>query len=103
MYFMCFYGAQNIETVIEVSNARCSTLLSQLDVGGKADFFSSKSQNTSLIVLLFQTMTHAAYVYDIEHVIVDNLQFMTSYVRYRFMLMLNVLDTAGQMTSYLFL
>lgn len=48
-------------------------------------------------------MTHAAYVYDIEHVIVDNLQFMTSYVRYRFMLMLNVLDTAGQMTSYLFL
>jgi len=43
MYFMCFYGAQNIETVIE-------------------------------------TMTHAAYVYDIEHVIVDNLQFMTSYV-----------------------
>ena len=25
MYFMCFYGAQNIETVIEVSNARCSS------------------------------------------------------------------------------
>lgn len=43
MYFMCFYGAQNINTVIE-------------------------------------TMSHAAYVYDIEHVIVDNLQFMTSYL-----------------------
>ena len=28
-----------------------------------------------------QTMTHAAYVYDIEHVIVDNLQFMTSYLQ----------------------
>ena len=27
-------------------------------------------------------MSHAAYVYDIEHVIVDNLQFMTSYLRY---------------------
>lgn len=43
MYFMCFYGAQNINTVIE-------------------------------------TMSHAAYVYDIDHVIVDNLQFMTSYL-----------------------
>jgi len=43
MYFMCFYGAQNINTVID-------------------------------------TMSHAAYVYDIEHVIVDNLQFMTSYL-----------------------
>ena len=27
-------------------------------------------------------MSHAAYVYDIEHVIVDNLQFMTSYLRF---------------------
>ena len=99
MYFMCFYGAQNIETVIEVSNARCSTLYCRSQtLVARLIFFSSKSQNTSLIVLLFQTMTHAAYVYDIEHVIVDNLQFMTSYVRYRFMLMLNVLDTAGQMT-----
>lgn len=26
--------------------------------------------------LWFQTMSHAAYVYDIAHVIVDNLQFM---------------------------
>lgn len=32
-----------------------------------------------------QTMSHAAYVYDIEHVIVDNLQFMTSYLRYVFL------------------
>ena len=34
-------------------------------------------------------MTHAAYVYDIEHVIVDNLQFMTSYVRYSFIVCLD--------------
>ena len=44
-------------------------------------------------------MTHAAYVYDIEHVIVDNLQFMTSYVRYSFMLNVR-LDNAGLMTSF---
>ena len=41
MYFMSFYGAQNLQDVLE-------------------------------------TMSHAAYVYDIEHVIVDNLQFMIS-------------------------
>ena len=46
-------------------------------------------------------MTHAAYVYDIEHVIVDNLQFMTSYVRYTFMLNL-CLDNVGQMTCFVF-
>ena len=43
-------------------------------------------------------MTHAAYVYDIEHVIVDNLQFMTSYVRYSFIV---CLDNVGQMTSFI--
>lgn len=32
--------------------------------------------------LSLQTMSHAAYVYDIDHVIVDNLQFMTSYLRF---------------------
>lgn len=46
-------------------------------------------------------MTHAAYVYDIEHVIVDNLQFMTSYVRYN--IMWNVsLENVGQLTSFIF-
>lgn len=45
-------------------------------------------------------MTHAAYVYDIEHVIVDNLQFMTSYVRYN--IMWNVsLENVGQLTSFI--
>ena len=33
-------------------------------------------------LLSLQTMSHAAYVYDIDHVIVDNLQFMTSYLRF---------------------
>ncbi|EDO43259.1 predicted protein, partial [Nematostella vectensis] len=44
MYFMCFYGSQNINSVVE-------------------------------------TMAHAAYVYDIDHIIIDNLQFMTSNIR----------------------
>ena len=44
-------------------------------------------------------MTHAAYVYDIEHVIVDNLQFMTSYVRYSFIV---CLDNVGKITSFIF-
>eukprot|EP00795_Rhopilema_esculentum_P011654 gene11654-21901_t len=41
LYFMSYFGAQSIQTVLE-------------------------------------TMSHAAYVYDIEHVILDNLQFMMS-------------------------
>ena len=44
-------------------------------------------------------MTHAAYVYDIEHVIVDNLQFMTSYVRYSYMY-LNVCHASVDQIAY---
>lgn len=64
------------------------------------DFFPKSDENFN-IVFPFQTMTHAAYVYDIEHVIVDNLQFMTSYVRYN--IMWNVsLENVGQLTSFIF-
>ena len=28
------------------------------------------------MMLFLQVMTHAAYIYDIQHVVIDNLQFM---------------------------
>lgn len=51
MYFMCFYGAQNIETVIEVSDARCSSLLCRSkSFSSKVDFFPDKNVTNSFVI-----------------------------------------------------
>ena len=80
MYFMGFYGAVDIKTVIEVR---------YMGVGRGYLLFLSFYFLTFLPILppsyslspMYpspspQTMSHAAYVHDIQHVIVDNLQFM---------------------------
>ena len=62
MYFMTFHGQESIDRVI--------------DVKALPSFYISQCISISLFALFFQTMSHAVYVKDISHVIVDNLQFM---------------------------
>ena len=71
MYFMGFYGAVNIITVIEVQVYGCWSRVCVLSLSSNPSFHPS-----SLSLPSPQTMSHAAYVHDIQHVIVDNLQFM---------------------------
>ena len=65
MYFMSFHGAEDIFTVIEVCH-HFTIIVWMMSLG-----------EPPLIPLHHQAMSHAAYVYDIRHVIIDNLQFMT--------------------------
>ena len=102
LYFMGFYGAMSIDTVLEVCCAKssytplypelnahfCSTTI----VRQKFIFLDYHERlfcllilldcsDTFVIIILFcffmsQAMSHAAYVHDIQHVVIDNLQFM---------------------------
>ena len=82
MYFMGFYGAVDIKTVIEVRYMGVGRgyLLFRYLPFYFLTFFPILPPSYSLSPMYPspspQTMSHAAYVHDIQHVIVDNLQFM---------------------------
>ena len=64
MYFLAFHGQQNVTSVLDV--------WSFLEYSGGLDC------NLVRHMLLFfsQAMSHAVYVHDISHIVIDNLQFM---------------------------
>jgi len=68
---MCQYSGLNLETSISHFNYWADKF-DNLPLYFMS-YFGAHSLNTVL-----ETMSHAAYVYDIEHIILDNLQFMMS-------------------------
>jgi twinkle protein len=63
MYYLAFHGQQNVTSVLEVKPNR------------KDQKHFLKVEN-NFVLNSFQAMSHAVYVYDISHVVIDNLQFM---------------------------
>ncbi|XP_033095571.1 twinkle protein, mitochondrial-like isoform X2 [Anneissia japonica] len=90
---LCMQGVNTLWGSFEIKNVRLAKImlrqLSQLNIEKNMEVFDLWADKIELLPLYFldfhgqqgikavvEAMTHAVYVHDIEHVIVDNLQFM---------------------------
>ncbi|XP_022089225.1 twinkle protein, mitochondrial-like isoform X2 [Acanthaster planci] len=100
---LCTQGVNTLWGSFEIQNVRLAkvmlTQFAQVNLEKNLDKFDKWADKFEMLPLYFMTfhgqqtlkavieaMSHAVYVHDIEHVIVDNLQFMVGYSDKQFML-----------------
>lgn len=79
LYFMTFHGQQNIKWVwsgLSVFTLPLPSLCIYLRFADATTIFNWELFCELVFRTVLDTMQHAVYLYDINHVIVDNLQFM---------------------------
>lgn len=62
LFFMDFHGEQMLENVLEVNMKKKKTLKSSIKI--------------DVIFCVYKTMSKAVIIHDVNHIVIDNLQFM---------------------------
>lgn len=76
LYFMTFHGQQNIKYVLAELQKQQLFLVFLCQFNNQQIDMNPVVRSNLFFRTVLDTMQHAVYMYDINHVIIDNLQFM---------------------------